>query len=843
MYFDGTGDYILTPNNAITSFNFGNDPFTIEAWVYFNSVSGQQCIITNYSGSTNGWAIQLASGGIGVNLSGDQFDISGPANIIPNRWYHIALSGTPGATGIKLFIDGVQQSTTYTGAVSLDSSASLTIGTIPGGADVNGYISDVRVIRGTALYTANFAVPTIASTNVANTKLLTLQNRQPHNNHGIQDSSRNKYILTRYGNLSQGTFSPFSADANSWSVLVPETLGERIEYNANSNFNFGTGQYSVDAWVYITGTNTNNGYGPKTIFSQGNNATNQLLYLYMDSTNRFVSFGGSGSTLQSYNNVMNRNEWTHIAVTRDASNVERMFINGKLVNSRVNTTNWGTFVTDYAIRIGSNYDSNYPGVYGFSAYAGQLAGYVSNLRINIGSIPTELQTSSNTANAVIFVSPTSVVQDANTKLLMCRNNRHTDSSIYNWTPSTVGTSIRVLPFSPFSPNTIYSASANGGSAYFDGSGDYLEYTSWPISHRLSNKNFTWEAWVYPTTTSGGSLAYLDGNSGNGYAAVRLRLQGTTLELYMSTSGSSWTINGLSGGTVTPFQWNHIALVRTQSTVKLYVNGLERGSSASLGSSTLQNGDVRIGGSNSGAGGAMGEFFTGYMTDYELTLGEAIYTANFAPPSIVATATSNTVLLLPFNNAAIDDYTGKNNIETVGDAKANGVITKFAPGSFSLDGSSDGLVFPTSSGLFAFGTNNFTIEFWAYSNANQSNFTKYFCTGGSVGNIFIDQQTTANRICVNDGSTVFLESTSGITNQVWNHVAIVRSGTTLTIYINGVAVGSATNSTSFTAASTAGVGSNISGGQTFNGVLSDFRVTRAARYTANFTPRPRKLPRR
>ena len=80
--------------------------------------------------------------------------------------------------------------------------------------------------------------------------------------------------------------------------------------------------------------------------------------------------------------------------------------------------------------------------------------------------------------------------------------------------------------------------------------------------------------------------------------------------------------------------------------------------------------------------------------------------------------------------------------------------------------------------------------------------------------------TTNALILWTGATPIITSANNtVVLNAWSHLAIVRSGTTLTIYINGVAVGSATNSTSFTAASTAGVGSNISGGQTFNGVLT------------------------
>jgi hypothetical protein len=156
--FDGTGDYLQIANNS--AFNFETNSFTVEAWVYFNNVSGQQCLFTNYQNSTNGWALQLAgSAAINANLSGDGFDILGSTAISANTWYHIALSGTSASPGIKLFINGIQEGFTYTGATALNTTTAFITGSIAGSAYFNGYIDDLRITKGVARYTANFTPP------------------------------------------------------------------------------------------------------------------------------------------------------------------------------------------------------------------------------------------------------------------------------------------------------------------------------------------------------------------------------------------------------------------------------------------------------------------------------------------------------------------------------------------------------------------------------------------------------------------------------------------------------------------------------------------------------------
>jgi len=166
----------------------------------------------------------------------------------------------------------------------------------------------------------------------------------------------------------------------------------------------------------------------------------------------------------------------------------------------------------------------------------------------------------------------------------------------------------------------------------------------------------------------------------------------------------------------------------------------------------------------------------------------------------------------------------------------GIITSGANAGYSVffDGTGDYLSCAANT-AFAF-SGDFTIEFWFYQTvATQDNFDKYFCTGSGTGPLYIDIQSTANVLTVNDGSTVILTASSAYSINVWNHIAVSRSGTSLRMFLNGVQVASATNSTSFTQ-SGAFIGGSSSGTQTVTGHFSNFRIVKGtALYTAAFTP--------
>jgi hypothetical protein len=163
--FDGSGDY-LTSNTATTDlYAFGSGDFTIEMWIYFNSVSSLQIFYDARPTSTQGAypVIYLNSDGTIRYFVSTADQITSSA-VSANTWYHLAVSRS--GTSTKMFINGTQSGSTYTDSTSyLNASGKPWIGVSsfnPNTLPFNGYIDDLRITKGYARYTSNFTAPTAA---------------------------------------------------------------------------------------------------------------------------------------------------------------------------------------------------------------------------------------------------------------------------------------------------------------------------------------------------------------------------------------------------------------------------------------------------------------------------------------------------------------------------------------------------------------------------------------------------------------------------------------------------------------------------------------------------------
>ena len=183
--FDGTGDYLDVSDDD--DFDFDGD-FTVEFYVYFDTVNSRNEIIGSGNNSVylgankSGWIASY------YTLGGSKWHFSYQSNQSwifehtfafvsgARRWYHVAF--TRSGSDIKCFVDGVQQGSTQTSSATLTSSEGLVRVGGGGGSTsllLNGSLSNVRIVKGTALYTSNFTPPTRELTNVTNTKLLCCQ--------------------------------------------------------------------------------------------------------------------------------------------------------------------------------------------------------------------------------------------------------------------------------------------------------------------------------------------------------------------------------------------------------------------------------------------------------------------------------------------------------------------------------------------------------------------------------------------------------------------------------------------------------------------------------------------
>jgi hypothetical protein len=232
-----------------------------------------------------------------------------------------------------------------------------------------------------------------------------------------------------------------------------------------------------------------------------------------------------------------------------------------------------------------------------------------------------------------------------------------------------------------------------------------------------------------------------------------------------------------------------------------------------------------------------------MSGVRIVKGTAVYTSAFTPPTAPPTAITNTSLLLNYTNGGIFDNAAMNDMVTVGNAQVSTTQFKYGDASMSFDGTGDQLNLPSSQN-YAFGTGDYTVEFWLRLNTATASYPKIWMitsavsSGTQVLGMQFGDAGYGYRMSLYINDSYIDLSSSGVTQttflNTWKHVAMVRSSGTLTIYVDGTSVYSAANTTNFSGPYFLQIGG--SHGYNINGYLDDFRITKGyARYTANFTP--------
>lgn len=166
---------------------------------------------------------------------------------------------------------------------------------------------------------------------------------------------------------------------------------------------------------------------------------------------------------------------------------------------------------------------------------------------------------------------------------------------------------------------------NGSSGLFDGTGDYLTIPDSDDWHMAAG-DFTFECFIRPANLTG--VRTIINQRSTGYCPFAIYSDGTELRVLFSFTNSSWAaVPTIVGGSLAINNWYHVALTRSGSDFKLFVDGVQVGSTyTSAGSFANSANLMYIGGTATSAP------FNGYMAEMRLTKGVARYTANFTPPT-------------------------------------------------------------------------------------------------------------------------------------------------------------------------------------------------------------------
>jgi len=874
----------------------GTQIYTFECWFY--DVGAVTTGGTAFFGGSalNNFNVRLGSvvGDRYTVIRIDQYNTSGQNFTVNtwsiNRWNHLVIVRNTAATGTNnttVWLNGVRSSD---GAITLNtnySGASTVIGGAIGVNFFSGFLTNVKLTTGTALYdvtSTSITVPTAPYEPSTGTVLLleaktpgataadsatgtaiTVNGSVPFStlspfsynqsstlppggtSSGAMDIntsdgstgggsgqpyidvSQNKIPVTTVGFLWQGTFSPYSQTGYSGRF---DGTGDyfTVPYSAG-NFSMGSGDFTIECWVMMQGTEN-----PGRIFNAWNSATasaSSWEILNADGTNLYFSFSTNGVTATTITkSSLARNTWYHLAAVRNGD-VFTFYVNG---TSAGTSTQAITLQTPDTVTIGARRNG--------ASYVEPFNGFISNVRVVKG---TAVYTADFTPPARKFEAIT------NTTLLTLQNPYVKDNSTNNLTLTRVG-DVTIQPMSPFSKS--YSAPSNIGSSVYNNAatrylimrdGKYQNATQFRLG------DFCVETWVYFETV-GANRVLVDAWASN--VGWQIGFSGA------SESKFIWYVNAGSSlqSTTIPVvgQWYHVAVSRSNYVSRIFVNGVLE---ASIADSTNYAPTAPL--------ATCIEFSTltnpmaGYLSDVRITTGNPVYGGNFTPPAGPLQPIEGTQFLLKTKEIGIKDITGKNSAQAFNNVRISTAIKKFNTGSILFGGTSDYIQIPYNVNNHHMADRDFTVECWAYPAGIESvgriintwntattgfaSWEMYWQNGNTFGAQFSSAGTAANATLV---STTTWHGTYGTPQRNnWYHLALVRANSVFTFYVNGASAGSNTQPSAYTlhTPDTVTIAARRSGAtftEPFNGCLDEIRITPGiARYTGNFTVPDRAFPNR
>ena len=185
------------------------------------------------------------------------------------------------------------------------------------------------------------------------------------------------------------------------------------------------------------------------------------------------------------------------------------------------------------------------------------------------------------------------------------------------------------PFSPYD-YLEYSATDHGGSVYFDGSGDYL---TMPSSNDFQlGTTGTINFWMHIDTTGNAGIVsgYNNANSLFIYCQNNFNLE------WRDNNNAYYSLTGI---TLSQKVWTYVSIVRSGTTLKVYLNGVEK-ASQTVSSTSEFGSDENL---EIGNRSAIGWAYKGYLSDFQIIKGTAIVPTSSTIPIAPSATHSNSKL--------------------------------------------------------------------------------------------------------------------------------------------------------------------------------------------------------
>ena len=292
VFFDGSGPIAVTDSD---DFHYDTGDFTVEGWIFATGRDQQMMLLGQWDGSGGvagslGWAVQLTNdtngflrfltSSTGTNVVLNKNATSG--TVFDNKWHHFAV--TRNGNDYKLFTDGVVVGSVTDSNAITNATIPLTIGgtsrIYTGGAAFTqlftGFLSNIRIIKGEALYTAAFTPPTSELTVTSNTVFLGCQSPGDATEEKLGKTLTPERSSTNDSGAIASRFTPNSPVGFSTTTDVGTQFGSTFD---------GVTTFDSQAYFVPPGGNTrerNRGRGLIVGGATGSPSTNTDIIKYFD---------------------------------------------------------------------------------------------------------------------------------------------------------------------------------------------------------------------------------------------------------------------------------------------------------------------------------------------------------------------------------------------------------------------------------------------------------------------------------------------------------------------------------------------------------------------------------
>lgn len=860
LVLDGTGDYVSIPHSD--DWDLAAEDFTIEFHVRFNGDpgTGDHQFIAQWqtTGNETAWSVSFTNNIMRFAYSTNGTDtvlVDEAWNPAGDTWYHLAYVRTGGF--FYHFVDGVQLGSEV--AISntiFDSDQPLLLGVITAPTTIqflNGWLDNVRITKGFGRYTANFTPPTEQypqhDSDFLNVSLLA-------NFDG--DDADTSYISEDYG-LSVATFFDNAQLDTAQSMfgvssLMLDGTDDYVTFPDSPDFDFGSGDFTVECRVRFNG---DPGTATAVLIDkyQADGVNNRSWHMSLDNNLLRWIISTNGTDVVSYTTAWNPvgEQWYDVAITREGTSL-KFFVDGALLSTQTSSETYFSSVSEVFIGVTE----------GTSGLDGYLNGWLDNVRITKGIARYTAAFEPSTRP-----QPSQATEDPYWDSVTLLANFDGADAATNYVSEDEG--LRVATFGGNAELDTAQSVFGGSSVNFDGSANTILTFPDSTDFEFGTGDFTVELWVrFDGAPDGnGNIAFIakwDTAGANRAWTFWWDDSTNTLNFNWSSTGSnSLNVNG-GWSSLTDATWFHLAATFDGTTIRLFVDGSEVGSSVTgVDISTSSTTPLDIGATLQS--GTVLSILDGWIDEARITKGVARYTAEFTPatrasPVPVVTVDpdwDNVALLANFDGADADtSYTSEDVAEQVaaffGTAQLDDAQSVFGGTAINFDGTGDYITFPHSDD-YDLAAGDFTIEFRVRWSSDPGTGVEWI-----LGHYDAQSTDRGWAVGVDDERLRFIYSTNGtdVVSHFFNHnpavdtwysYALSRNADVLYGFVDGALItSSALTATINDSASTMDVASLIQGSgrdtaEDFTGWIDELRITKGVgRYTTEYDIASRAFPR-